>query len=104
MNYSQNGFIRDCVENEALSASKMPSSFYAFYKISSGFEKELRRDHSLNKSFYYRLSDSFTSPFILILTQQLENKEILSQITRHPLSAKMCSHFFPQRLHVPQSF
>ena len=49
---------------------------------------------SLNKSFYYRLSDSFTSPFILILTQRLENKEILSQITRHPLSAKMCSHFF----------
>ena len=45
MNYSQNDFIRDCVENEALSASKMPSSFYAFYNISSGFEKELRRDH-----------------------------------------------------------
>ena len=45
MNYSQNGFMRGCVENEALSASKMPSSFYAFYKISSGFEKELRRGH-----------------------------------------------------------
>ena len=45
MNYSQNGFIRGCVENEALSASKTPSSFYAFYKISSGFEKELRRGH-----------------------------------------------------------
>ena len=45
MNYSQNGFIRGCVGNEALSASKMPSSFYAFYKISSGFEKELRRGH-----------------------------------------------------------
>ena len=45
MNYSQNGFIRGYVENEALSASKMPSSFYAFYKISSGFEKELRRGH-----------------------------------------------------------
>ena len=39
MNYSQNGFIRGCVENEALSESKTPSSFYAFYKISSGFEK-----------------------------------------------------------------
>ena len=45
MNYSQNGFIRGYVENEALSASKTPSSFYAFYKISSGFEKEPRRDH-----------------------------------------------------------
>ena len=45
MNYSQNGFIRGYVENEALSASKMPSSFYALYKISSGFEKELRRGH-----------------------------------------------------------